>query len=203
MNAIVIPTEAPAVVGPRQGHWTYADWEALPEDGNRYEVIDGVLYMTTAPSFFHQWIIRRLDRFLGLPAEEQGLAFAATAPVGLLMPGCEPVQPDYVVVLAAHAEIIRDRRIMGVPDLVVEVLSPGSVAYDERVKLVAYAFAGVPEYVIIDPRNRTLNHYVLEAPGRYGFPRVFSVHETARFNCLPELTVPIGELFAGAPDTTL
>ena len=50
-----------------QGHWTYADWEALPDDGNRYEVIDGVLYMTTAPSFFHQWIVRRLDRYLGMP----------------------------------------------------------------------------------------------------------------------------------------
>jgi hypothetical protein len=55
MTALVIPTEAPAVLGPRQGRWTYADWEVLPDDGNRYEVVDGALYMTTAPSFFHQW----------------------------------------------------------------------------------------------------------------------------------------------------
>jgi len=53
MTALVIPTEAPAVPGPPQGQWTYADWEALP-DGNRYEFIDGVVDMTTAPSSFHQ-----------------------------------------------------------------------------------------------------------------------------------------------------
>jgi hypothetical protein len=44
-----------AVVGPPQSEWTAADWEALPEDGNRYEIIAGVLYMTTSPSLFHEW----------------------------------------------------------------------------------------------------------------------------------------------------
>jgi hypothetical protein len=59
MTALVLPTDAPAVPGPPQGQWTYADWEELPDDGNRYEIIDGVLYMTTAPSSFHQWIVNR------------------------------------------------------------------------------------------------------------------------------------------------
>lgn len=203
MTTLVISTEAPSLPGPPQGHWTYADWEALPEDDNRYEVIDGVLYMTTAPSFFHQWIVRRLDRYVGIPAEDQGLAFAAMAPVGLIMPGCDPVQPDYVVVLASRAGIIHDRRIMGVPDLIVEVLSPGSIAYDERVKLPVYAFAGVPEYAIVDPRGRTLSHYRLEPPGRYAAPRIAAAGETITFDCLPTLPIPIAELFTGAPDTTL
>jgi hypothetical protein len=44
MTTLVIPTEAPAVPGPPQGQWTYADWEDLPDDGNRYEIIDGVVY---------------------------------------------------------------------------------------------------------------------------------------------------------------
>src|SRR5207247_363754 len=103
----------------------------LPNDDNHYEIIAGVLYMGTAPSYFHQWIVRRLDRFVGVPAEQQGAAFAAIAPVGVLMPGCDPVQPDFVIVLASRASIIRERRIMGVPDLIVEVISPGSIAYDE------------------------------------------------------------------------
>ncbi len=203
MTALVIPTDAAAVNGPPQGRWTYADWETLPDDGNRYEVIGGVLYMTTAPSYFHQWIVRRLDRYVGQPAEQQGLAFAATAPIGLLMPGCDPVQPDFVLVLAARAAIIRERRIFGVPDLIVEVLSPGSVAYDERVKLAAYATAGVPEYATIDPAARTVSLYRLEAPGRYAAPRIF--HEDARvsFDCLPTISVLVSDLFAGAPDTTL
>jgi Uma2 family endonuclease len=101
------------------------------------------------------------------------------------MPGCDPVQPDFVVVLRNHASIIHDRRIWGVPDLIVEILSPGNSAYDEEIKQDAYARAGVPEYAIVDPRNRELTHYVLDTDGRYGTPRVYGAGETMSFNCLP------------------
>jgi len=204
MVTLVIPTDAAiSVKGPPQGQWTYADWEMLFDDGNRYEVIDGVLYMSTAPSYFHQWIIRRLDHYVGIPAEEQGLAFAATAPVGVLMPGCQPVQPDFVVVLAARKAIIHDRRIRGVPDLIVEVLSPGNSDFDKEVKLAAYASAGVPEYGIIGPAEKTLSLYTLEQPGTYSEPRVFNAGDTVTFACLPTIPLEVGKLFADAPDTTL
>src|SRR5947199_132188 len=108
MTALVLSTDAPTVPGPPQGQWTYADWEELPDDGNRYEIIDGVLYMTTAPSSFHQWIVNRLERHITIPAEDQGLAFAFTAPIGVIMPGCDPVQPDFVVVLASRESIFRE-----------------------------------------------------------------------------------------------
>jgi Uma2 family endonuclease len=183
--------------------WNYARWEQLPDDDNRYEVIDGVLYMTTAPSFFHQWIVLALAQYIGIPAKEQGLAFAAIAPIGVLMPGCDPVQPDFVVVRKDNAAIIRDGRIRGVPDLLVEVLSPGNAANDEEVKLRAYARAGVPEYAIVDPRDRTLRRYRIAAPGRYGAPIVAHESETIAFDCLPSLHLSIAALFAGAPDTTL
>src|SRR5262245_24557104 len=167
MTSLVISTDAPVVAGPPQGHWTYADWETLPDDGNRYEIIDGVLYMTTAPSTFHQWIVKRLERYLGIPLEDQSLGVGFPAPTGVLMPGCDPVQPDYTVILNDKLDIIRDKRVMGVPDLIIEIQSPGNAAYDERVKLFAYALAGVPEYAIINPSARTLRHYRLQAPGRY------------------------------------
>ncbi len=71
------------------------------------------------------------------------------------MPGCDPVQPDYVVILKSNAAIIADRRIRGVPNIIIEVQSPGNSAYDERVKLVACLptlplaiadlFAGAPD----------------------------------------------------------
>lgn len=203
MKTLVLSTDAPIVTGPPQGHWTYADWETLPDDGNRYEVIDGVLYMTTAPSYFHQWIVMRLVRYIGIPAEDQGLAFAVTAPIGVLMPHCDPVQPDFVVVLKTNAAIIHAGKIRGVPDLIIEVQSPGNAAYDEAVKLLAYARAGVPEYAIINPRARTVSHYRLLAPGAYAAPRVASETERISFACLPSITVPVADLFAGAPDTTL
>jgi Uma2 family endonuclease len=99
--------------------------------------------------------------------------------------------------------IIRDRRIRGVPDILVEILSPGNTAYDRQVKMEAYARAGVPEYAIVDPATRTVSHYRLEAPGRYADPQVHGAPEVMSFDCLPTIRVPVGELFAGAPDTTL
>jgi Uma2 family endonuclease len=159
--------------------------------------------MTTAPSSFHQWIVRRLERYVGIPAEDQGLAYAFPAPIGVIMPGSDPVQPDYVVVLKSNADILQAGRIKGVPDVLVEILSPSNAGYDEHVKLPAYALAGVPEYVIIDPRTRTLSHYRLEAPGRYAARRVFGEAESMNFDCLPQIAIPVDKLFAGAPDPTL
>lgn len=202
---LVIPTytEVEGVIGPPQGQWTYADWENIPADDKRYEVIDGVLYVSTSPSYYHQWIIKRFNRLLGVPAEDQKLAFADFAPVGVLMPGCDPVQPDFVVVLAARASIIQNRRIRGVPDLIAEVLSPGNKAYDEDVKLTAYARAGLPEYLVIDPEKRQLRLHRLEKPGKYGPPRVFNPGDTVTFACLPTIPVPVSQIFEGSPDTTL
>ncbi len=207
MTTLVLPTDAPLVIGPPQGQWTYADWETLPEDGNRYEIIDGVLYMTTAPGYFHQWILYRLAFLLGVPVNERGLGYAVFAPIGLLMPGSDPVQPDFVIVLKAHQAIIHDKRIYGIPDLIIEVQSPGNASYDQHVKLRAYETAGVPEYGIVDPAARTLSVYRLERTaeglGQYAQPRVFSAADTMHFDCLPTLVLTVGDLFVGSPDTTL
>ncbi len=203
MATMIIDTEAaPVIDGPAQGHWTYADWERLPEDGQRYEVLDGVLYMTTAPHSFHQWITRRLERFIGIPAEDQGLAYSFAAPFGVLMPGCAPVQPDYVVILKTNAGDFHAGRFWGVPDVIVEVLSPSNSTYDTDTKLHLYERAGVPEYAIIDPRARTLQHYRLGTSGVYAAPQLADESARVTFACLPTIAVPVAELFAGAPDTS-
>src|SRR5262245_26541201 len=110
--------------------WDRERWERLPDDGNRYEVIDGVLYMTTAPSTFHQWIIRQIVRMLFQHIDDVGLGVTTWAPIGLFMPGCDPVQPDIVVVRADDLDIFQDSRIFGVPALLVEVLSPSNPNHD-------------------------------------------------------------------------
>jgi Uma2 family endonuclease len=201
MATLVIATDAPIVDGPPQGRWTHADWEKLPADGNRYEVIEGVLYMSTAPSYFHQYITLQLVRYIGIPAEDQGLGRIGFAPIGVLMPGCDPVQPDFVVVLAARAAIIHHRRIHGRPDIIVEILSPSNRAYDEQVKLQAYARAGVPEYATVDPIGHVLRHYRLNSSGDFAPPDIYDQAQSMTFDCLPGLILPIGQLFAGAQDT--
>ncbi len=184
--------------------WNRARWETLPADGNRYEVIDGVLYMSTAPSFFHQWIVRQLILALHEQVDRQGLGTTIMAPIGLFMPGCDPVQPDLLVVGAADADVIRGGRVEGIPALIVEVQSPGNPTYDSRIKREAYARAGVPEYWIVRPASRDV--LVCQRPDRTlgDFAHTELVGSDAEL-ILPALFVRIrvGSVFDGAPDTTL
>jgi len=187
-----------------EADWDRARWETLPDDGNRYEVIDGVLYMTPAPSYFHQWIIRQIARVLFQFVDDPGLGLTAWAPIGLFMPGCEPVQPDLVVVRMSDLDIIHDRRINGVPALIVEVLSPSNADQDTKVKRGAYARAGVPEYWIVRPADR--DALVCSQPdaalGDYAQVQHVAPDAELVSPTLP-IRVPIAGFFAGAPDTTL
>jgi Uma2 family endonuclease len=184
--------------------WNRERWACLPDDGNRYEVIDGVLYMSTAPSFFHQWIIKRLERVVGIPLEDQGLYIASWAPIGDFMPGADPVQPDFLLIRQDRSEIIRDGGIYGVPDLIAEVLSPSNRHQDTVVKRGAYARAGVPEYWI--PRPETRDVLVYRQPdgqlGDYAQSRLFGPDEELVSPTVP-IRVHVAELFAGSADTTL
>jgi Uma2 family endonuclease len=200
---VQITEHTQAVRGKRQGEWTADDWTLLPEDGNRYEIIEGVLYVSTAPSSFHQWIVISLVQHFGVPAKIAGLGITMIAPVGVFMEGASPVQPDFLFVRAERAGIIRDRHIYGAPDLIVEVMSPGSVDYDQGVKLEAYAAAGVPEYAVVNPAERSLTHYRLSTTMQYGEGRVLRGSDMVAFACLPDLSTPAEALFEGAPDTTL
>jgi Uma2 family endonuclease len=184
--------------------WNRARWEQLPEDGNRYEVIDGVLYMSTAPRFFHQWIVRQALFELHRRIDDLGIGTTIMAPIGVFMPGCDPVQPDVVVMLANGAAVLRDGRIEGPPALLVEVQSPSSVGYDDGTKRRAYARAGVPEYWIARPSGRDV--LVCSEPdaarGDYARSRVFAAGEELVSATLP-VRFSVDSLFAGAPDTTL
>ena len=192
-----------AVVGPPQGSWTSEHWERLPDDGNRYELIEGVLYMTTAPSAFHQWIIGSLIEQLGVPAKQRGLGIWFTAPIGLIFSRRSAVQPDFLFIASANIGIIRDRRIRGAPDLVVEVLSPGNSTEEMAKKRAMYAQYGVPEYVEIDPTERTLLRYLPAEAGSYAAPQIYAEAASVQLSCLPNLPLRVGDLFSGAPDTTL
>jgi Uma2 family endonuclease len=203
MVTIPIPTNTHGVRGPRQGEWTYADWETLVHDEQRYEIIEGALYMSTAPSLYHQWIVSRVYRFVGQPAEDDGLGYSFMAPVGVIMPQCQPVQPDFVFVSRSNVGILQEGKIRGVSDLIVEVLSPGNRDYDEDVKLRAYAQCGVPEYGIVDAWNRQVRCYRLGNAREYPAPEMYNAADTMAFACLPEQRFTVGQLFAGAPDTTL
>jgi Uma2 family endonuclease len=184
--------------------WDRARWETLPDDGNRYEVIEGVLYMSTAPSFFHQWIIRQIFLTLYAQLDTAGVGLTIWSPLGVFMPGCDPVQPDLLVIRREDMSIIRDRRVEGVPALLIEILSPSNSSMDTDVKRKAYAQAGVPEYWIVRPARRDV--LVYSEPDAPGGDFMHS-QRVAPDGELVSPTLPIrtavAAFFADAPDTTL
>lgn len=139
-----------------EGGWDRSRWATLGDDGNRYEVIDGVLYMSTAPRPLHQMVSRLVERALYAQIDDRGHGLTLHAPIGLFMPGCDPVQPDLLVLRDEDRDSIRQEGIEGIPALLVEILSPSNRNYDLVVKRAAYARAGVPEYWIIRPHERDI-----------------------------------------------
>jgi Uma2 family endonuclease len=128
------PDDLPPGNWPVQGAWTVADWERLPSDDHeRYEVVDGALFMTTAPSSGHQWVAAHLTHLLLQHIRDQdeppGVVFPAPTGV-VLVTGA--VIPNVVYMRMSNIGILTPERIIGVPDLVVEIASPGTAGYDRR-----------------------------------------------------------------------
>ena len=157
-------TSAMSSAGPEK--LGYAEYCMLPADDKRHEIIDGEHVVTPAPSTTHQTVSKRLlyELYTQLELTDRGLVFAA--PVDVQLTEHDIVQPDLVVILKDRADIVTASKIAGVPDLVIEILSPSSRTQDSQVKLRAYERTGVAEYWLADPDSRTLERYRLR-DGRY------------------------------------
>jgi Uma2 family endonuclease len=180
---------------PPQGEWTYEDWCKLPEDGYRYEVIAGVLYVSPPPSIPHQRIsIALVGHFLDF-LKMQPLGEILTAPVGVRLPRQPvPLQPDIVFIRTERLGMVGEAYVEGAPDLLMEILSPSNWLYDRREKMQAYQEAGVAEYWIVDPHALTIDVYVLEQ-GAYGLLGQYRIGEVAHSQVLPGFGVPVETVF--------
>jgi Uma2 family endonuclease len=135
-----------SVVERHPGPWTRAERDALPDDGRRYELLDGVLVVTPAPSLRHQGTITRLLMTLvgACPEDLRVLP----APTDVVLGDDTVVEPDVLVVRAAD---MASTALEALPLLAVEVLSPGNRGYDLVDKWERYQRAGIPSYWVIDP----------------------------------------------------
>ena len=137
---------------------TWRDVQQMPDDGNRYEAIEGDLYMTPAPTTRHQRVSKRLQYALDRILERPGLGEVFVAPYGVEFPATgEGVQPDIVFVARERYEMITEAGIVGAPDLVVEILSPSTAGRDRTIKLRLYERHGVREYWIVDPDEAAID----------------------------------------------
>jgi Uma2 family endonuclease len=180
---------------PEQGKWTYDDWARLPDDGTRYEVIDGELYMTPPPSVPHQsalvYLVTKMSNFV----ESRGLGYVLPAPLGVRLPNQPvPLEPDIVFVSSARKAIIGREYVEGVPDLLVEILSPSNWMYDRHEKFRLYQTSGVPEYWIVDYRAKTVEVFVLEE-GEFTLIGKWGAGETASSRVLSGFQVAVTDVF--------
>jgi len=183
---------------PAPGAWTYADYLRLPDDGQRYEVIRGNLYVSPAPDFVHQFVVSRLCWLLSSVVIADDLGLILVAPFDILLPQriADPVQPDVLFFKKGNEPRPGDKSFSGVPDLVVEVLSPSTRRVDETVKLDAYRDAGVPELWFADPKRRMLRlHHLDKSTRRYVEETRGGQGETVSSFSFPGLRIDVDAIF--------
>ena len=174
---------------------TLAEFHALPDDGKRYELIDGELFVAATPSRKHFWAHRRLlNRFID-GVEGSGWGYVFYAPLEVRLGGPTAVEPDLFVLRKDLLDLFEEAAVIGVPDVVVEVLSPSTRGVDLQIKRRRYERAGVLEYWIADPQHDTLTVLAL-VDGHY----VEVAHQGGRVTStvVPGLVVEVAPLFAPA-----
>jgi len=175
--------------------FTYADYESWDDD-NRYELIDGIAYMMSAPTTEHQSILGEL--YLQLATWLKGKSCKVfLSPYDVCLNGLGDdddtvVQPDIIVI--CDESKIDKKRCNGAPDMVIEILSPSTSKRDLFVKLEKYKKAGVREYLIVDPDAKTVNVHLLEN-GRY-IVNSYKSDETIAVNVLNGCAITLSDVFS-------
>jgi Uma2 family endonuclease len=144
------------MVMPHTGHFTAADLATMPDDGQRYEVIDGELLVTPAPGGGHQLVVHALFRALDDYLRRHGNRDLMMAPADISFGTATVVQPDlFVGELATFRRTLRWADVRALY-LAIEVLSPSTAPVDRGVKRALYQRQGVPQYWIVDMDARQI-----------------------------------------------
>jgi Uma2 family endonuclease len=147
---------------PARRGWSYAEFARLPDDGKRYEVIDGELYVTPSPTSIHQQVSLRLAVLFAGYCETRDAGIAFHAPYDVILGEGDYVVPDLLFVRRDRERfVIRADAAVGPPDLLVEILSPSTAGRDKGVKRDRYAAYGVAEYWIVDTDAKRIEVYRL------------------------------------------
>lgn len=179
--------------------WTSADLLALPDDGKRYEIIDGELYMSRQPHWHHQKSCTNILRILETWSMQSGLGMANMAP-GLIFADDNDVAPDVVWISNERMEtaLEDDGKLHSAPELVIEVVSRGfeNERRDREVKLKLYSRRGVSEYWIADWWNKKIEVFRRENAELKLVVTLFS-DDLLESPLLPKFSCQVTEIFAG------
>jgi Uma2 family endonuclease len=142
--------------------FTYQDLLTAPDDGNRYEIFEGELIVTPSPIVKHQIVSANLFGLLYNYIKSNNLGTLLAAPMDVYFNEETVVEPDLLFVSNKRSHILEERRINGAPDLIIEILSPGTAERDRGFKFRHYEKESVQEYWIADPEEETLEIFVLQ-----------------------------------------
>jgi Uma2 family endonuclease len=172
---------------------TQRDLDDAPDDGNRYEVVDGTLYVTPFPNQAHQHVGTNLVILVGQHVVAEGLGRVYMSGLKVVLDELTGVGPDLVYIAKDRMHAMRADGYHGAPDLVVEVLS-SRPALDTSIKKAKYERAGIRYYWIADPAAQALWEYRLEGAA---YILLSETRGAARFRpeLFPGLTIPLGQVW--------
>ncbi|HEU4689656.1 MAG TPA: Uma2 family endonuclease [Vicinamibacterales bacterium] len=176
---------------------TYDDFVQFPDDGLRHELIDGEHYVTPSPNTKHQTVSLNLTVLIGSWLEQHPIGRLFHAPFDVVFSMFDVVEPDLLYLSNERAaEALTTLHVRGVPELVIEIGSPGTRKRDETVKRRLYERTGVSEYWVIDPELDVIRVYRREGDG---FGRVdelsASASDVLTTSLLPGLEIPLSRVF--------
>jgi Uma2 family endonuclease len=174
---------------------TYDDYCLLPNDRNRYEILDGELSATPASTTAHQTVLGNLYRFLANHSAANQLGKLFIAPTDLILAATTVVQPDLIFIGNDRLHMVTERAIEGPPTLVIEILSPTTHRTDRVTKAQLYTKHNVSNYWLIDPDQRTLETYELVID-HYDFAASARDSEVFAPSLFPSLSIQLSDLWA-------
>ena len=180
---------------PRNVRFTYRDYVNMPEsETKRYELLDGEIFVVPSPNTNHQRIVGNLFLAFRDYARTAGSGEVFLSPLDVVLSDHDVLQPDVTYVSLQRSHFVTERNISGAPDLVVEVLSPGTRDRDLTAKRAIYARWGVREYWIVDPEARTVEVMKAGEPD-FETVRVYSEGAAATSPILEGLEIDVASLF--------
>jgi len=180
---------------PQKVKYIYEDLLNLPDDLNRYEIIEGELYMTPAPSTKHQGVQRELGQVLYNFIKKRDLGTIFYAPCDVVLSNTDVVEPDLLFISKKRKSIITEKNIQGAPDLVVEIISPNTKNIDRINKKKLYEKYGVREYWIVDPEDEKVEVWTLEGK-EFRLLGEFTRKQTLKSKMLSGVRTKVDRIFA-------
>lgn len=173
--------------------FTYQDYLLTPED-KRYELIEGDLFMTPSPTWNHQTISTNLYEKLNDFVKKNKLGFVRFAPIDVVLSDEDVIQPDILFISHERKNRITKENVRGAPDLVVEIISPGTENRDKVIKKKLYGRYGAIEMWIVDSNVKTIELIGWEG-SQFKTLQTFPQNSTFESPLLKDFCFPVKEIF--------